>query len=666
MGFLGPWFLAGAALIGLPIYLHLIQRTKAKDLPFSSAMFFAEGLESTSRQRRVRYWLLMLLRVAVLLLLALVFAKPYFEQSIVDASARRLVVIGLDQTASMRAGTRWADARREALALLQSLPVNAKVRVISLNVNAAALTGADDSREQVRDAITALPVGDGAGSVNEMVRLAKALAEGERLPAEIHLFSDFQQSSVADSSPILADTKARLVPHPIGQPSPNFYVDTVQAPGVVYSGEPVKINATVAGAGTMTATIKVSLFRDSQLVQSKTVNLTPSGRATVEFDQLLPVYGPNRCQVRLDLGTQADGLSADNQMNVVIERGEAQRILLLHEGADTRSATYLGQAIAAGTKGAFGLDAVRAEALSTGTLKRYGLLILSDVSELAPSLDAELQDYVKQGGNAWVITGASTLRRKTVPLTDLAVNGSAYASREGQRFYSPSGLDLSNAILRGLDQLSGVRVYQAVKVAPNTATVMAKLNDGSPFLLEQKSGQGTVLILTSALDNIANDLPLSASFVPFVAQAVTYLTGASAQSTVQPVGTSIELRTVTDRPGTVEIVAPDGSRPLSLKGAATAASFVPQTEGVYSLKRTNGRLQYFAFNIDRRESDLAALSPEDLALWRGDAGNSKAGEGSGSSERARTPLWPWLLGILALAAIMESWLSVRYLSVQRG
>ena len=40
MGFLSPWFLAGAALVGLPLYLHLLQRHQTTPRSFSSLMFF--------------------------------------------------------------------------------------------------------------------------------------------------------------------------------------------------------------------------------------------------------------------------------------------------------------------------------------------------------------------------------------------------------------------------------------------------------------------------------------------------------------------------------------------------------------------------------------------------------------------------------------------------
>ncbi|MGH9640706.1 MAG: BatA domain-containing protein, partial [Bryobacteraceae bacterium] len=40
MGFLSPWFLAGIAVAGLPVWLHLLRRFKRTPQPFSSVMFF--------------------------------------------------------------------------------------------------------------------------------------------------------------------------------------------------------------------------------------------------------------------------------------------------------------------------------------------------------------------------------------------------------------------------------------------------------------------------------------------------------------------------------------------------------------------------------------------------------------------------------------------------
>src|SRR5256886_13482193 len=82
MGFLTPWFLAGVAAVGLPVWLHLLKKHKTTPLPFSSLMFFEKRTQSSIKHRRLRYLLLFALRTALIVLLVLSFAHPYVEQKL--------------------------------------------------------------------------------------------------------------------------------------------------------------------------------------------------------------------------------------------------------------------------------------------------------------------------------------------------------------------------------------------------------------------------------------------------------------------------------------------------------------------------------------------------------------------------------------------------------
>ena len=64
MGFFAPWFLAGLAAVGLPVYIHLLRRQTTTPRPVSSLMFFERGIQSSTRHRRLRYLLLFTLQGA--------------------------------------------------------------------------------------------------------------------------------------------------------------------------------------------------------------------------------------------------------------------------------------------------------------------------------------------------------------------------------------------------------------------------------------------------------------------------------------------------------------------------------------------------------------------------------------------------------------------------
>ena len=69
MGLLSPWWLlAGAVGAALPVWLHLLQQHKQDPVQFASTMLLERRTESTTYQRKLKYKLLMLLRLLLLCL----------------------------------------------------------------------------------------------------------------------------------------------------------------------------------------------------------------------------------------------------------------------------------------------------------------------------------------------------------------------------------------------------------------------------------------------------------------------------------------------------------------------------------------------------------------------------------------------------------------------
>src|SRR5690349_22261891 len=122
MGFLTPWFFAGVAAIGLPVWLHLLKKHKSTPLPFSSLMFFEQRTQSSIKHRRLRYLVLFALRTALVLLIVLAFAHPYIEQHNLPLSrSNQVTVLAIDNSLSMRAGDRLAQAKQMAKSVVGGL-----------------------------------------------------------------------------------------------------------------------------------------------------------------------------------------------------------------------------------------------------------------------------------------------------------------------------------------------------------------------------------------------------------------------------------------------------------------------------------------------------------------------------------------------------------------
>src|SRR5580698_5493146 len=118
MGLFAPWFLAGLAGLAFPFYLHLLKRQTTRPRPVSSLMLFESRTQSSTRHRRLRYFLLLSMRLLVLLLLILAFANPFVNRNAAALASNRLVLLVIDNSFSMRAGTRLDDAKTAALSIL--------------------------------------------------------------------------------------------------------------------------------------------------------------------------------------------------------------------------------------------------------------------------------------------------------------------------------------------------------------------------------------------------------------------------------------------------------------------------------------------------------------------------------------------------------------------
>lgn len=661
MGLLAPWFLAGAAAVALPVYLHLLRRHRSDPRPFSSLMFFERRTQSSIKHRRLRYLVLLSFRVALLLLLVLAFADPFVRRPAAVAGDKLLLLV-VDNSFSMRAGSRLADARREALSVLASRRPTDRAEIMTLNSRIQALTQPTEDTSTLRAAVQSIEPGDSRANFGELVRTARLLSENARTRIELHFFSDMQKSGMPASFTEMAlPANVSLVPHAVAKGAePNWTVESVDAPGQVWDPKKASVRAVVAGYHTPAASRAVSLVVNGRVIATRDVQVPANGRATAEFTNLDVPYGLSRCEVRID---SADSLPADDVALFGVQRSDPERVLFVHEPNDTRSPFYFGTALEAATEAAFRLETVTIDKVNPSQLSGYAFVVLSNLLSVPPSLEQALLDYVRRGGGVLLATGTSAARATRVPVFDEKVLGSRDYSRDAAGFLTVGEADRSHPSIRNADGWSGVKFYFAVRVNDANSQVVARLSDQTPVLLEKRLGQGHVLLLASGLDNLTNDFPLHPAFIPFVEQTARYLSGLERSGGARVVDSLVELRTGKQPATSVEVTGPDGRRALSLDQAASAQTFPLTRAGFYEFRRADGHTDLVGVNPDRRESDLDVIPGDVLSLWR--AGSSEHGEASASGvappESRPRDLWWYVMLLVLAAAVAESLLASRYL-----
>ncbi len=671
MGFLTPWFLAGLAAIGLPVYVHLLRQYKQKPVPFSSLMFFERRTQSSIKHRRLKYLLLFSLRCLFVALLVLAFARPYVHSRTISQSNNgHTLVFALDNSFSMRQDDRFTQAKQAALDAIQQMRPGDRGQVISFGGPAKLLTEMTGDKQALRAAVSALEPTDDANSYAELSRVLRSTAESDKTDVEAHVFTDDQKSSLPPAfSDLKLDDGTKLILHPVAAKNvPNWTVESVEAPRRVFDTKKVRTVATIAGFNTEDAVRKVTLVANGKDLETKEVKVPANGRGTVEFLSLDAPYGFTRCEIRID---SADAFPTDDRWLFSVERADPKPALLVHSDSDTNSPLYVKTALEAGAEAPFRLESLAVSQSANANVSKYAFVILSDPGPLPEKLQTALDAWVRNGGSVLITLGKNAQPGRHIPIADLQDLGLRTIAPDREGVLTVASTDTSYPAFGPGQSWSGVDFYQVARLqlpqaSPDTR-VAATLSDGTPLLIDRQVGEGHAIVFTSPLDNVANNLPVEPAWLPFLDQITREMGGVGSAQANYKVGSFVELRTIREKGVPVEITGPGDKRLLTLSESSKATNFQFPSAGFFDIRRANGREELAAVNPDRRESDLTLVPQETLDLWKNTGiapRGTSTSQASDSSRDDNAELWWWVLLALVVLAFAESWFGNRHMTAE--
>lgn len=659
MGFLTPWFLAGLVAVGLPLWLHLLRQYKRTPQPFSSLMFFERRVQSSVRHRRLRYLMLLALRLAILILLAFTFANPFVNRTSTTAGRRKLTVIAIDRSFSMRAGDRIAQAKERAHQIVNGLGGRDLVQVMAIDSHVENLTQAEIDRTVVGGAIDSIQANDRTSSFGEFARALRVMDQSTGMRLDVHFISDMQRTSMpASFHDLELGRHTALELHAVGtRNAANWAVEAVTTSPHVYDPAKTRLTATISGWQARAETRKVSLVLDNKVLASKQVSVPANGRAQVEFLGFDVPYGAHRGEIRIE---PHDALPNDDAFAFSVERSDPRRVLFLYAGGRAQQAFYYRAAMESGPETGLTVQPAAVEQAANVDFSKFAFVVLNDIGDLDQRTAQMLCSYVSRGGAVLIALGPNAALAGRVPLSLDRV--SDLRETQGAGF-----VDGEDAALLGAGRFENVQFLEAARIIPKPgARMLAKLADGSPLLVEEVMGEGRVLIFAGTLDNSTNDFPLHSSFLPFVVQTGHYLAGTEDSTSSVVAGTPVALRRGRNQSTAADVIGPDGRHELTLSEATRVLSFDLDKNGFYDVQRADGKRLLMAVHTDRRESDLTTESDEALALWR-NTGNVAAEAQPGTVEREIRPVsfWRYFMVLLLVAALVESFFASRYLKEER-
>ena len=305
--------------------------------------------------------LLFTLRSLLVLLLVLAFAHPYINQTIPPRSNANLIhVIAVDNSQSMRAGSRLADAKAAAKSQVGSLSLGQRAQVLAFGSRVQVMSEVADDHAPLNAAIDAIEATDDRTSFAELARSTRSIAQSLHLPLTVHLFSDMQQTGMPSNfNDLRLNADVKLDPHTVGKAAePNFTIENVVAPRRVFDNKKARVLVTVAGYGVRKDIRNVTLSLNDRVVETKQVTVPEIGRAQVEFLSMDVPYGRNKGQVKID---SVDAFPADDVYYFSVERADPRPALFVHDADSSGGMLYFKTALEAAGQSAFDVTAATAD-----------------------------------------------------------------------------------------------------------------------------------------------------------------------------------------------------------------------------------------------------------------------------------------------------------------
>jgi hypothetical protein len=644
--FANPWMLAGTAALTIPILIHLLLKRKKKRLRFSTLQFFQRQDEQSSQRRKLRNWLLLAIRLMIVALLVLTFARPFLTESQAGAGAtpRRQVVLVLDRSVSMRtvgtAGSRWAQARELVNQIMRDLHPDDRLALVSCSTQAEVVSGFAPPAT-VAKALGELTPLYGTSNLGEGLKQAAALVRtaDAKLPVTVYVVSDLQRSACQQLSAFPIPSTAEVKTLAVGDLyTPNLALAEL----TVDAQTELKPHASVANfSDEDKANVAVELVVDDKPATSRMLSIKSGATTNVEFS--LPAIKPGWHTVRAAL-TGKDALEADNTRWAAFFVPEPVRVLLVETRKTQRSfereSFFLELALDPARNATNAIPTVFQIATASpeevaGKLgaapgpRAVDVVILPGLRQVPAGLGKALTDFVNAGGGLLMFLGDGiSANRYEGEFRGLlpAQLGSFQGGADDGSAWHLGDHDTNSTVFAPfrLPNSGDLRLPEFTKrfsISPASgAALLAAFEDQMPFLLAGSVGRGRVLLANTTADTTWTDWPKHKTFVPWLHGLGKYLAPKSGLDQAWPTNLFLAGEASELELGPALRKSPIRLQPINGKEISATADnlgriHVPHldTPGIYRLCDQAGHeLRRVAVNVPPLESDLAALRPAEF------------------------------------------------------
>ncbi|MBN2181505.1 MAG: BatA domain-containing protein [Sedimentisphaerales bacterium] len=521
MSFLEWTFLFGSIAIAGPLLAHMLAKPRFRRLPFTMLQFLRSSQTESYSRRRLRDLLILLLRCAIIVLIALLFAQPIMYIKPKSKDMRHIYFLGLDNSTSMS----YSDDSENYFKKMKDSAVNQIVSAETDAVfNICSLVSGNWthglSKQQALVEVKAMKIKIGSADIEAFLSGIRNSSQAANPADEVSamLISDFTPQILKQFLNIQDPVKVDNYRHEIiASLKPINNASIVNAQTVDSATDGLIINVSVANQNQIRQ--KRRLAAKMETNDSVFIDLDlPPNQVKIYPIHLNPGFNTDRqlfVPVELSLSS-GDGLEIDDiyylavrlsqkrQINILLAEANEDEMFLLDMAMRTLSGRSSDKVIK--------VRRITFADLSPANLDWANVLVCSSVTERLSNMTEAFSNFVEAGGRAvFFITGepsAATLNRLwqlgILPaLPKKIIHEQTFAETDPleKDFFGVDNIAAKAILNYRIDRIPVAGFWECQQYPESKCLWQYK--NGSGFIYFRQIGNGTsILVNTSADDSL--------------------------------------------------------------------------------------------------------------------------------------------------------------------
>lgn len=623
MQFVYPYFLWGLLALAVPVIIHLFNFRKFKKVHFSNVQFLKAVQQETQSRNKLKQWLILAARMLAITCLVFAFSQPYLpgKNKTLTPNTQKSVTVFIDNSFSM-------DAQQKQGRLIDLARTYAD-EIISAYTDAdriQVLTHDFESRHQVfyspseaRQLVNQISISPSSRPLSEVLMRVSDLHKNQQATSSrIYIISDFQQS-FSDWQKIRYDStlQVQFVPITPGIQS-NLYIDSC------WTDRPE-----LQKGGTLKLKVRVRNESDQQ-VENLTLRLKVNGQQKSPVNVSVDAHTSVDAEINYTIqenGFHLGEISLDDDQitfdDIFYIGFDVKESLPIYNIEGSKAGLYIQRLF--GNDAYFKLETVKEGQVDFSKLSLQPIIFLNGLDKISSGLIQELKKQIEAGGtvviipssqadqtsynslfNAWGTGVYQQLDTADVRIERIDAQDAFYADVFEQ---FPQNMDLPI-----------VKKHWIIASQSSAYSIpIITTKNGRKFYVRYQRGKGQVYVLASALDDAWGNFPRHALFVPTFIKTVF--------SAIQ--SSPLYYTLGTDAPIAVPGIKLQGDHVFVLKHEDSGTEIIPRqrtienttwfypgnlltADGLYSVLADNKPIFQFLMNYNRRESNPAVYTAEQL------------------------------------------------------